>query len=489
MKKEKSYPHIVGWGGIAASLIIFFNPDIGLVDILPDFIGYMLLCAATAKLSDIDDRISEARALLIKMLYVSLAKFAALFIVYGVIPVTDRAVTTLLVSFVYSSLELFFLLPAIVKLFEGILHLASMQGGEAVYTPARVLRRRRGRGEVYQTTRTESIRRNTILFIIFRAAMRTLPEFASLSSQGYDDSFAGQLYKYLGLFRGGAAVFMLIAGLLWLIGGMRYLALLRRDRIWLEKLNLKYEREIASQTDRPARRAVKVAFGLFGAAAILSLDMTLDNINILPDIFPALALLAGLLIIRKYVKGGRLAIISASLYAVATVAGEVSRIWFDHSYYAESIRTLEAAYDAHIVVCTLTALEAALFALTIGILLFVVIKNIIVRYTGFSMTSNDSYDPSEKIRLLHLELSKKLYLPGVLAFLAAVCAFLTRFFVDGRYIVESLVSESGWMSFLYEALIMSFWQVEFLFTGIFAISFIVLLRNINEQIEYKYMLL
>ena len=500
MSKEKNATKIIGWGRLVFALIFFFNPDIGIIDLLPDFIGYILLCSAIAKLSDIDDRVSEAHVLLTKMVYVSLAKFASLFLVYGLIPLTDRAVTVLIISFVYSSLEFFFLLPAVFKLFEGILYLAFRNGGEAAYTPAKRVRSKVSgstrkakvlastRTEKPSKTRSEKMRASTVAFIIFHAAMRTLPEFATLSAHGYSDSFSGQLYKYLDLFRSTAAIFATIAGVIWLVRALNYLKLLKGDRVWLNNLDNKYKNEIETLTDRPARRAVKTAFGFFGAAGIISLDMSFDNINILPDFFAAIALLAGLILLRKYIKGWRVTTFVASVYAVVTACGTVARTWFDNKFFAEAIMTDEKVYNAHILVCTVTAVEALLFGLTITLLLFVIIKNIIVRHTGFSMTSNDSYNPSEKIRLLHIELSKKLWPPAILGWIVAVCCFLTRLFVNGRYIVSSLVNESSWMSFLYEALIMSFWQVEFIFTGIFAVALINLLRNINEQIEYKYML-
>ena len=83
------------------------------------------------------------------------------------------------------------------------------------------------------------------------------------------------------------------------------------------------------------------------------------------------------------------------------------------------------------------------------------------------MTTNDTYDPNEKIRYLHKHLTSKIYLPTVFAVLSGAAAVISRVFVNE---------------------IAFGWLIEFVLAAVYAITFIKLLSEINEQIDYKYML-
>ena len=92
-------------------------------------------------------------------------------------------------------------------------------------------------------------------------------------------------------------------------------------------------------------------------------------------------------------------------------------------------------------------------------------RNIITEHTGFAGTGG--YDQSEKIRLLHKELSRRLATPAVFASLTAASAISAKFLVNT-------------VDFM--------WIIEFLFSLLFATFMIRLMMEIDEQIEYKYML-
>lgn len=458
---------LINWGAALASLFFFINPDFAIVDVLPDFIGYILLCAAIARAADIDDRISESFALMRKMIFLAVVKFASVVFVMAVIPGSDRPVTLLTLTFVYSALELFFLLPAITKLFDGILYLAARNDGAAAYTPVR--RRRRATGNIIRQpkTVTEKLRNFSIGFVIVRAIMRTLPEFAVLSAQGYNDSVWGRMYQYVFQLRVLASATVIIVGIFWLVRAVKYINLLKRDGAWIERLEQKYNAVLIASPDLVARRAIKTAFGFFIAAALLSLDISFDGINYFSDAFSALALLGGLAMIRKYIKNWVLILWSTVLYAVVAAAGTYYRIWFNLNFYPEAIVRDETTFTAHLLTTGITVAESLMFILVVILLLFVALKSIIEKYTGFAMTTNDSYDPSEKIRLLHKNLVGKLWYPAVFALICAALAVASQILIaDIRFI----------------------WLIEFLFTAIFAVSLSISLRNINEQIDYKYML-
>lgn len=456
---------IVGWGGLIGALIFFFNPDIGVFDLLPDFIGYILICAALTKIADIDDRVGEARELFVRMIYISLVKFAVFFVQFGFFPPTDQSVSTLMFAFVFSVAEIITVIPAMVKLADGILHLSSRHDGKAAYLPARARGARRD--GAYEKTITERVRNATIAFVIIKALSRTLPEFSALSEQAYDESFWGQIYQYVGLFRIFGILVALIAAIVWIIPTVRYIRLMRGDAEFLSRLKIKYNEEILSQTDRLARRAVRSSFGYFGAAAVLTLDFYIDGFNILPDILSALCVIAGLLAIRKHIAGWRGCMAAAGLYGIVSLIADISKYFFNTNHYIEAIMKNEETYNAYILVCLLSAAAAAAFFAMVVLLLFIVLKDVINKHTGFSMTTHDTYNPSEKIQALHLALGRRLIIPAVIAALAAVMSIAA----------EVLVWRYDYL-----------WIFTFLLVVPFAFFMIKILSEINEQISYKYML-
>ena len=462
--KEKK-TGVIGWGSLFAAIIFLCNPDIGIFDIFPDFIGYLLLCKSISKVADIDDRIFEALGLFKKMIYISGAAFVLIFIQFGFIPVSDQSVTMLLFSFVYSVAELIVVIPAVVKLYEGILYLASRQNGENVYLLKRSIFKKKKQNKTnYGKTITEKFKRSTIVFVIIKSIFRTLPEFASLSAHGYDESLLGRMHLFIGPLRILGIMIVTIFAITWVVNTFAYVFKIKKDSVFVQKLNDKHNEEIFLNPDRPARKAVKTAFGVWGVAAVLSLDFYMDNINILPDILTAVCIVIGLLVIRKYIYEWKIPALVAVVYGVFAVIFNVVEFNFNANYYSEAIYRDPATYEAYFYLCIMTAI---IFIACFAILGFTVMRKIIVNYTGFSMTTNDTYDPSEKIRFLHQYLIRKFYVPLIFVILSGAFSVISRVFVN----------EIGFG-----------WLIEFVFTAIYAVLFIKLLNEINEQIDYKYML-
>lgn len=460
MKDDRQKLRVVGWSGLVWAFVFLMNPDIGILDILPDFIGYIIFCASIAKIADIDDSISEAHGLLQKMIYVSIAKFVALFVVFGLLPPTDRSVGMLLFAFVFTVFELIYVFPAIVKLTDGILYLSVRHEGTAAYTPSGLLKKRG-----YQRTITEKVRRLSVIFVIAKAACRTLPEFASLTEQTFDSTAGSSLYLYTNIFRMLGVLAELVFMLIWFIPTVRYIRLIKQDSVFVGNLERKYAAEIQSKPDRPARRAIKAAFFCFGAAAVFIPDMYFDSINVLPDTLSALCVILGLWMVRKHIKGWQKVSVIAAVYAVVSAAALVLDYRFRFKFYPESILRDIKAYNLYAVYCGVRGLSELVFVALVFALLWIIMKNIITGHTGFVATG--AYDQTEKIRVLHEELSRRLIVPAVFAGLSALTDIVSMF----------LINTADFM-----------WLIEFLISALFAFFMIRLMMEIDEQIEHKYML-
>jgi hypothetical protein len=98
--------------------IFLFNPFINIIDVLPDFIGYLFIMRALAEMSDLERNIRNARARFKAAMWVSVVK-CALIIASRIFDSTWY----LILTFSFGILESMYLIPAFIDLFYGISYL------------------------------------------------------------------------------------------------------------------------------------------------------------------------------------------------------------------------------------------------------------------------------------------------------------------------------------------------------------------------------
>ena len=100
------------WHFIVAAIFLF-NPILSTLDILPDFIGYLLLLKAFHNMSYIDDKAQDVCKGMKIMSIITVIKFFAFFLV----PALDTTMY-LVFSFVFAILEIIFGIGPIIKMFD-----------------------------------------------------------------------------------------------------------------------------------------------------------------------------------------------------------------------------------------------------------------------------------------------------------------------------------------------------------------------------------
>ena len=91
---------------IALSPLFLFNPDISVFDLLPDVIGYILLSTGLSSLSYLNHHFEESAKRFQRMMALSAARVAFIFVLFGMVNTTDRPTAMLLGGFVFGVLEL-----------------------------------------------------------------------------------------------------------------------------------------------------------------------------------------------------------------------------------------------------------------------------------------------------------------------------------------------------------------------------------------------
>ena len=269
----------LGLGLIVAAVLFLFNPTASIMDPLPDFIGYWLLCIGITQLSDMNYHFEEALKYFKRMLTASVIQFFSFFVILGLVTSKERPTTFLLLSFIFAAVEIIFLLHAYREFFEGFLYLGSRMEASAVFAvPESAVRRyerkcarvehRAEKTNRFLRTRLEKPKnitvttaRFTTVFVVARSVLTVLPEFSALTLSAYDEaSRFNFLYDYIGMFRILAIFIVLPLGVIWLVKILRYLRSILRDHNFMDALIQKYVSEIEPKTYIFIQRAVKLAF-------------------------------------------------------------------------------------------------------------------------------------------------------------------------------------------------------------------------------------
>ena len=108
LQKKVRFGKYMGLGAAVASAVFLFNPDIALIDIFPDFIGYLLLTLSLRFVRDLSPHFENAWKRFRLLTLVTVAKFIALFWVMGVLTNALEKPTMLLLlsSFISSAMQM-----------------------------------------------------------------------------------------------------------------------------------------------------------------------------------------------------------------------------------------------------------------------------------------------------------------------------------------------------------------------------------------------
>jgi len=409
----------MGFTLIAAAFIFLFNPNFNIVDVLPDFVGYAFLCVGLSRLANMNDDLAASQKSFSRALLVDVCKVGALLFVFGLSNPEEQNTMLLLVSFVFAVAELVVLIPAYKSLFGGLMGLGYRFENTAVL----------GSRNRSKKNKTEKIRLFTFVFLAVKSAGYTLPEFAVLSTQSYDEfSSALYLYDYIGLLRSFAIIISLIVGLVWLGLIESYFSSVRKDKQFVAGIAREYNEKILPRTSLFVRKSVKNMSLFFFVAAILCIDLRLESFNILIDTLAALSLIICYFSVKKYIAAEKGTLFSFVTYAVCSLAAVVTEFSFFSNHYYGKIYRSEEAFSSYKTMLLFAAFDALAFLFAVfgmGKML----RRVINDHTGFYVPSA-TVNVSEKVEKVHKELYVKVYLLYGAAILAAATDVFYDFFAN-----------------------------------------------------------
>ncbi len=474
----------MGIGLIALSMIFFFNADFAVFDLLPDVFGYVLLSLGMSSLSYLNHHFEESAKHFQRMIALSAGRLVFVLVLFGLVSNADRPTTMLLGNFVFGVLELMTLLPAYRQLFEGFIYAGSRAGlGESVFRPtaghrlmSRLIRRKSEFDEKNTAvTVTESISLLTSLFVICKVVLSVLPEFTVLTDHAES---AVNLYEYVWLFRLGAMLLWTLLGVAWLVLVLRYWIRMYRDKPYVDCLRNRYMQDIYPNKELFVARRYKLGSFFLMLGVILSLDLPMDGVNVLPDVLCAACLLAGILALRCYLSSWKSSCCVICAYAIFSV---FETYWQYRYFKIEEYSAVAAlgkgeAADAYAVSVVLSVIGAIMFVMVMVSVLGG-LKDMIRNHTGF-VTVHVDMQTHGKLNALHKQLIRGLT-PVLIA--TVLCAL-------GSVAYTVMLPYSGMGGDWYTVLASVMWLVVLALGVVLIVLFAEKNNDITEQINNRYLL-
>ncbi len=297
---------------VAAGLLLC-NPVTGFSDILPDFLGYWILCLLLYRLSDLNGYVHTAMRRFRLMSLLSLIQVMASYFAYQIISPQatnqyEMRYFVLLGAFLWMLAQLFVALPAFGELFKGLEYLAERHGAQTLTEV------RKGKNAIRHFAGI------TRLFIILGGVLSFLPELSvahSLDGVGengtpvygiewYSSAIVsqptlGDRYGFAPLLRVLCAGLFLALAVVWLISLIFFLIKLFREQGWLQTLRHRYEEDVLSQRAMLTVRRISLSLRLMQIALIFSASLYMADREILPGAVMALLLLVSVWSIRDMI--------------------------------------------------------------------------------------------------------------------------------------------------------------------------------------------
>ncbi len=478
--KIKKY---MGIGLLIISPFFLFNPDIAIIDIIPDVFGYIFILFGLSQLSEVNDKINQARNCFKKAAICNLIKLALLVVLFGMVSQREMPVSMLLFTFVMNIFDLIYVVPGYLYLFSGLMYLGERLDGEYVlgrrrFVPKKcpeniseekmeAFRRNEMRRKMRcdrSLSNTEKFQRATIMFVLFKAVTPVLPELTSLLEHGYSDSRINY-YEFIYLFRILAIFAMFLVGVIWLLLAIRYYAGVMRDKVFIAAIKEKYAVEVLPDRVHFVKKFVFLEIVLFVCGAFFFTNLYFDEFNIVPSALAGIILMIASYRMRRFSSKWTFTFVSAFLMTAASALLEISRYNFNSEYIKEQIMRNPGAYAAWEQM-TGKSIAFGIASILTVVFLMLLARDIAVKYTGYFMQGTDAFDPERATKELHSELTRPLVLTGIFGVIQSACVPL--YFIAMWYRFEAI------------------WFFDLAFSMIFAFCFMQNLSDISKNINYKH---
>lgn len=454
----------LGLGHLIIASIFLFNPNVVVVDPLPDFIGYIFLISGLSQLADLNYYFENAIKGFRRMLIVSLAQLASIFILFGFVSPKEQGSTLMLLAFLFGTLEIIFLIPAFKAFFDGMIYVGSRYESTSIFYTKQ--KKKPSKSKRQPQNITVKTMRFTILFVVTKALITFAPEALAIFDTDSGYNHAVNLYDFVELFRTCAIFILIPVCTVWLYKFIKYIRLLINDKQLIGMLTKKYTEEVIPKDFLFIQRYIKTTFIVLIVGIVFNIDFYIDNLSILPDFICPLILIVVYRIVRKFSKAPKLAYVFCAGYFITSLSTYILNfIYFNN--FTLTLKEISTKAATLFTILTISKIVDSIFFVLTIIPLFPVIKGVIEKNTGFAPVSASNYSFDDKVKYVQSMLKKKLTVLFVLTLLSGISSICYILFISSFALM---------------------WLVEFVVLLTFTVYFGHTLNTIQEEIEYKYML-
>ena len=380
--ESRSY---MGFGLITVGFLFLFNPNINVMDIIPDFIGLWLVCAGLTKLSQINADVMEARGLFFKLSIVELAKLLSVFLMSSQDPTRY-----LLFSFTFGVIESILFTLSIRSFFIGLENLGMRFSSSAVLA---TYSRKKGKVKKDVSTR---LRVFMLVFFYIRTALAVLPEASELQDDSIISNSRIELSQFKGIFYGFACIIVIVLGIIYIVRVCKFFGSCYKDKAFIDALRSSYDSFLKINENYRVSRIMKLVLILYAGAAMLSYNPTDDGLIKLPLVFCGTVLVIISFILSALNKKALFAAIPAGVMSVLSVIDFIKKdAFYTANNKFEDIFHIDSAMDEYAVINNLATVEYILLFVSFMMLTSIILKCMMVHIPMSLSTNSVNLKPNE----------------------------------------------------------------------------------------------
>ena len=395
----------------------------------------------------------------------------------------------LLLAFCYGVADAVFTVRAFNLLFDGLAYLGTRNdGGDFLYhrvvRPEKAIVKKNGKTRVRPAKiwRLENLSGFTTLFIIVKSVCSTLPEFVriyrtdEINNFGYAYAdFIPHLYILLGI---AATAFAAV----WATKMLRYVSDMKRHGGFWSQIAEKYREVVLPRRGIFIMRYVNVFAIILSAAAFFSVDLYLDEINVIPDFISAILFFAAACVVAKYSGGATSLKVTSIIYFITSVFTFVAMVMFktgmfsSFGYYYKNVHSVDSARALYTLYAAANVVSQLAFV-AVMMSAAAVMMRIVRAHTGINTLTgaSSSSRPLEKVYAARIMRMR------VISVAAAIMSVLYFYLV---VYAERVPLRDG--RFAYMPRFEIVWMIDFVLGMIYAIHASNLASDLVSEVKYKY---
>lgn len=464
MKSKRAYPLII------LSLIFLFNPNINLIDILPDCVAYILFALVIADLGQTIPYLAECKSAVFKLALVTLIKIPAFSVMYTNMKSGSDIVT--LFTFSFTTLEFILIYSAVKNLFLAMSYIGERTDCQSVRDNFPLSKKR--------SLSPEMLEKITLIFFVIKGALNILPEILLLSNESFElrkelrDAYPAVLV---------ISVFTsLIIGAIWLGYAVKYVKNIKKKgdlSAAIKSIEVHTRHELSS-SERLAKRLTD-ALNLLAISSIFIFDITVQDFggrNILPHFIYGLVLFCSITALAENKMHKTLLTLFVTGFSISAIINQSLSAQFFGMYQYVDLSYSRYAKEAYEPIKA-TAVCEAIFILAITVVSAIVLVRFIKEHTEV-LPSDPAY--GESVKRAHRRLIRNTLPLMLISAVINVLKCVNVFLMEKVTIIYSEVNPDGIAASSAPALN----TVIFLLSIIFVVYSFFIVSTLKEEVKFKY---